>query len=217
MTKDPYRRTAGLFDKIFEPLNRGLRLVGLGMFRPTKDMAILDVGCGTGAHLAMYQRYQCSLAGIDTSESMLRIATKRLGETADLRLVNARTLPFDDRSFDLVISMLAIHEMDQDSRVHALGQMRRVLRQDGRMLLIDFHPGPYRFPKGWLTKLVILFAELAAGRTHFRNYRHFISIGGLNSLIQSTGLTVERERIVGGGCLAVYLLKKQGLAQQPAP
>ena len=138
---------------------------------------------------------------------MLRIAQKRLGETADLRLVNARTIPFEDGSFELVISMLAIHEMDQDSRVLALEQMKRVLKQDGRMLLIDFHPGPYRFPKGWLTKLVILCAELSAGRTHFHNYRHFISIGGLNSLIQSTGLIVEHERIVGGGGLVVYLLK----------
>ena len=208
MAKDPYRRVAPLFDKIFEPLNRGLRVLGLGMFRPTKDMSILDVGCGTGVHLAMYRKYQCSLAGVDSSESMLRVANRRLGETADLRLVNASTMPFEDGSYDLVISMFALHEMNQESRVSVLEQIRRVLKKDGRILLIDFHPGPYRFPKGWLTKLVIWASEIAAGREHFRNYRHFISIGGLRSLTHAASLTIEHEKIVGGGCLVLSLLKK---------
>jgi ubiquinone/menaquinone biosynthesis C-methylase UbiE len=104
MTKDPYQRVAGLFDTIFEPMNRGLRLIGVGMFRPRKGMTVLDVGCGTGVHLELYRRFECSLFGIDTSESMLDVAKKRLGEFADLKLANACEMPFKDGSFDLVRS-----------------------------------------------------------------------------------------------------------------
>ena len=208
MTEDPYRRVAGLFDTIFEPMNRGLRLIGLRMLPPKKGMTVLDVGCGTGVHLELYRKFDCALFGLDSSGSMLNVARRRLSEGADLRLANACEIPFEDGSFDLVISMLVLHEMDQASRVPAIGEMKRVLKQNGRMLLIDFHPGPYRFLKGWFTKLVILLSEMAAGRRHFRNYRHFMSILGLSTLIEAHGLLVEQKKIVGGGGLVVYLLHK---------
>jgi ubiquinone/menaquinone biosynthesis C-methylase UbiE len=208
MTKDPYQRVAGLFDTIFEPMNRGLRLIGVGMFRPRKGMTVLDVGCGTGVHLELYRRFECSLFGIDTSESMLDVAKKRLGEFADLKLANACEMPFKDGSFDLVISMLVLHEMDQASRPRAIDEMKRVLKEDGRILLIDFHTGPYHFPRGWLTKFVIFVSEIAAGRRHFRNYRNFMSIRGLSTLIATNKLIVEQEKVVGGGGLVLYVLRK---------
>jgi len=208
MTKDPYRRVAVLFDTIFEPLNRGLRLIGVGMFRPRKGMAVLDVGCGTGVHLELYRRFECSLFGIDASESMLDVAKKRLGEFADLKLANACEMPFKDGSFDLVISMLVLHEMDQASRPRAIDEMKRVLKETGRILLIDFHTGPYHCPRGWLTNFVIFVSEIAAGRRHFRNYRNFMSIRGLSTLLETNKLIVEQEKAVSGGGLVLYLLRK---------
>jgi len=207
--RDPYRRVAKVFDRIFEPMNRGLRLIGLGMFRPTRDMAVLDVGCGTGIHLELYRRFQCSLSGIDTSDSMLSVAKKRLGHAADLRRASATEMPFEDASFDLVMAMLVLHEMDQEVRVRTIGEMKRVLKKDGRILLIDFHTGPYRFIKGWIAKAVIVFSEISAGRRHFRNYRHFMAVKGLPDLIQASDLAVEAVKIVGGGGLVLYLLRKQ--------
>ncbi|MBI5464280.1 MAG: class I SAM-dependent methyltransferase [Ignavibacteriales bacterium] len=171
-------------------------------------MAVLDVGCGTGVHLELYRRFECSLFGIDTSESMLDVAKKRLGEVADLKLANACVMPFKDGSFDLVISMLVLHEMDQASRPRAIDEMKRVLKEDGRILLIDFHTGPYHFPRGWLTKFVIFVSEIAAGRRHFRNYRNFMSIRGLSTLVETNKLIVEQEKAVSGGGLVLYLLRK---------
>jgi ubiquinone/menaquinone biosynthesis C-methylase UbiE len=171
-------------------------------------MAVLDVGCGTGVHLELYRRYECALFGIDTSGSMLAVAKKRLGEVADLRLANACEMPFEDGSFDLVISMLVLHEMDQASRARGIDEMERVLKEDGHILLIDFHPGPYHFLKGWLTKLVIFLSEIAAGQRHFRNYRHFMSIRGLSTLIATHKLLVEQGKVVGGGGLGLCLLRK---------
>jgi ubiquinone/menaquinone biosynthesis C-methylase UbiE len=85
--------------------------------------------------------------------------------------------------------------------------MKRVLKNSGRILLIDFHPGPIRPFKGWLTKLIIFLSEVAAGREHFRNYRHFMTIKGLPALITEHALVVEKQRIVSGGALALFLLR----------
>jgi ubiquinone/menaquinone biosynthesis C-methylase UbiE len=155
----------------------------------------------------MYQKYECSLYGIDTSPSMLELAASRLGERAELRLADAIQMPYDAGFFDLVLCMLALHEMDEQVRRIVLGELERVVKSDGRILLIDFHAGKPRPLKGWLSKLVILLSEVAAGRTHFRNYRHFMSIGGLPALIADSQLVIEKEKIVGDDTLALYLLR----------
>jgi precorrin-6B methylase 2 len=53
MEKDPYRPVAWLCDRRFQPMNKGLRLAGMRLFRQAKGMHILDVGCGTGAYLGL--------------------------------------------------------------------------------------------------------------------------------------------------------------------
>ena len=207
MNKDPYKRVTGFYDRLFEPMNRGLRVLGLRMFLPQQAGAVLDVGCGTGIHLEMYQRYGCNLYGIDTSPSMLELARTRLGERAELRLADATQLPYEAGFFDLVLCMLVLHEMDEQVRSTVIGELTRVIKPDGHILLIDFHAGRPRPLKGWFSKLVILLSEVAAGRRHFRNYRHFISIGGLPALIDKSHLEIKKERIVGDSTLALYLLQ----------
>jgi ubiquinone/menaquinone biosynthesis C-methylase UbiE len=179
------------------------------MFPPYQEMSILDVGCGTGIHLEMYRKFGCKLFGIDTSPAMLQMARARLDDSADLRLGDATQMPYDDQLFDLVLCMLALHEMDAKDRGMVISEIRRVLKIDGRILFIDFHAGKPRPIKGWLTKFVILLSELGAGRRHFRNYRHFISIGGMPSLIAASKLVVEKEKVVGGDTLALHLLRAE--------
>jgi len=130
-----------------------------------------------------------------------------LGEDAELRLGDATEMPYESNTFDLIICMLALHEMDQATRMLVIAEMKRVLKIDGRILLIDFHAGRARPLKGWLTKVIILLSELAAGRKHFRNYRHFMSIRGLPTLIQKGQMTEEQRKVVAGGTLALHVVR----------
>lgn len=207
MDDDPYRRVAGIYDRLFEPLNRGLRQLGLRMFPLEQGQKVLDVGCGTGVHLDLYRKSRCELYGIDSSPSMLDVARARLGEEADLRLSDATNMPYESDTFDLVLCMLALHEMDQPERMSVISEMKRVLKADGRILLIDFHAGPALPLKGWITKPIIFLSEVAAGRRHFRNYRNFISIRGLPTLIEENRLTEEQRKVVAGGTLALHLVR----------
>ena len=92
-------------------------------------------------------------------------------------------------------------------RSSVLSEMKRIIKADGRVLLIDFHAGRPIQLKGWLSKLMIVFIEVAAGRRHFRNYRHFMSIGGLPTLIDRSQFLIDKERIVGNNTIAIYLLR----------
>jgi ubiquinone/menaquinone biosynthesis C-methylase UbiE len=136
---------------------------------------------------------------------MLEIARARLGDSAQLDLGDATGMPYENRKLDLVLSMLALHEMARQTRLEVLSEMKRVLKEDGHILLIDFHPGPYRPLQGWISKVIILLSEVAAGREHFRHYRQFLSAKGLGPLANLCQLEVEKQSILAGGTLAVVL------------
>lgn len=206
MKVDPYKNIAGFYDRVFEPLNRGLRAIGMKMCPPKGGMHVLDVGCGTGIHLELYQKAGCIVSGIDMSPAMLHAARNRLGEGADLYLGDASSMPYQDGKFDLIIMSTVLHEMPPGVRDAVIDESKRTCKQDGRILLIDFHPGPIRPFKGWIYKGIILVAEIAAGREHFKNYRDFISKEGLTGLISTHELSVDQKKIVTGGNMALYLL-----------
>jgi ubiquinone/menaquinone biosynthesis C-methylase UbiE len=207
VTDDPYRLFAGFYDRLLEPMNRGLRVLGFRMYLPSRGARVLDVGCGTGLHLDMYRKFDCDLYGVDSSSSMLQQARARLGNGADLRHVDATHLPYESGYFDLVISMLVLHEMDADVRSATLGEMRRVLKSDGRVLVIDYHAGTPSAIRGWVSKLVIGIFERAAGRRHYRNYRRFAALGGLPAVLGGSGLEIQKTKVVDGNTLALYLLR----------
>ncbi len=209
MKADPYKKVAKLYDRLFEPLSRGLRAIGMKMYPPREGMAVLDVGCGTGAHLEHYQRTGCTVFGIDQSPSMLQVARNRLGESANLYMGDASNMPFADKEFDLIIISTVLHEMPRAVRSAVINESKRTLDEDGRILLIDFHPGPIQPLKGWLNKSIITFVEIAAGRSHFKNYRDFMTNKGLPELISTHGLSIDKEKRVGGGNIALFLLKSE--------
>lgn len=186
-------------------MNAPLQAIGLKMHAVEPDAVVLDVGCGTGSYLARYLEVGCRTFGIDASPAMLEQAKRRLAGRADLRLGDATRLPYDDDSFDLVLATMFLHELDPPAREPALSEMARVIKPDGRVLVIDFSKGLLR-GKGLVSRGLSLAAEMAAGRTHFRNFRAFMRSGGLPPLLGPAGLNVEQERTVSGGNLAVSLL-----------
>jgi ubiquinone/menaquinone biosynthesis C-methylase UbiE len=207
MAQDPYSFHASFYDRLYEPAAHRLRSVGLTLYPPGDNLSVLDVGCGTGTQLALYQKPGCSLTGIDLSPSMLAVARLKLGGAADLHLADASQLPFPEAQFDLVTIVLVLHEMPHLLRSAVLQECSRVVKPGGRIMLMDYHFGPYPLPRGWLWKMVVTAMELSAGRRHFANYRDFIARRGLEGLISRQRLIVESKWIAESGVAAVYVVK----------
>jgi ubiquinone/menaquinone biosynthesis C-methylase UbiE len=204
VSKSAYAKSARIYDLVIEPLIRRLRRAGLALFPPRKGMSVLDVGCGTGTHLSLYKRKGCRTFGIDLSPAMLSVARNKLER---LTLGDGSRMPFPDRSFDLVTAMLMFHEMAPALRAPVLSDARRITKESGRLLIIGYHPGPVSRLEGWVHKAFITTIENLAGQSHSRNYRSFMSSGGLAPLIAQAGLLIDERRIVGGGTMGLYLLR----------
>ena len=81
------------------------------------------------------------------------------------------------------------------------------MKDSGRILIIDFHPGPLKPIKGWIYKIIINIAEFVAGREHFKNSRQYLATGGIPALIDSCQLDIENYKIVSGGNFGIFIIK----------
>ena len=204
---DSYGTIAKYYDRVIEPLNAPLGRIGLELFPVGNGDSVLDVGCGTGVHLEAYAEAGAECHGVDLSPAMLDVARARLGGDARLTIASARSLPHPDATFDLVLASLFLHELDADTRSQVLEEMARVVRPDGRLLVIDYRAGDLRM-KGRMWRVVTSIIERLAGRDHFREWRSYLAAGGLPPLV-SHELEIEREKIVAGGNLALWLVKRK--------
>ena len=93
---------------------------------------VLDLCCGQGALTAMLIQSGAHAVGLDFSSEMLALA-EAAAPGASLRQADAASLPFDDSSFDVVVCNFGMmHLPDQPT---ALGEIRRVLRPEGKFLM----------------------------------------------------------------------------------
>jgi ubiquinone/menaquinone biosynthesis C-methylase UbiE len=114
---------------------------------------VLEVAVGTGLNLPHYDP-ELKITGIDLSPAMLDVARQRsaeLGRDVELREGDAHHLPFDDASFDTVVCTLSLCNIPDPDQ--AVGEMRRVLRPGGRLVLVD-HVRSTSKPIYWLQKAI---------------------------------------------------------------
>lgn len=206
--KDQYKNVSKGYDIIIEPMVRRLKSMGLDMYPVNKNTAVLDIGCGTGSLLYMYQKYTDNISGIDLSPAMIKVARKKLNEKANLTAGSATKTEFQPLSFDLITCSLILHEVSDVVRIEILKEATRILHNNGRILLIDYHPGPIENFEGVYSKIIIKIFEFLAGGDHHKNYRHFIKNGGLPRLIAKAGLKIENQKIAGGGNFGIFVLRK---------
>ncbi|MEU4667102.1 class I SAM-dependent methyltransferase [Amycolatopsis sp. NPDC023774] len=100
---------------------------------------ILDAGCGAGPLSAALRDRGAIMSGFDLSAGMLKLARRRLGPEADLRVADlAEPLPYADNAFDDVIASLVLHYLEDWGP--SLTELRRTLKPGGRLLVSVDHP-----------------------------------------------------------------------------
>jgi ubiquinone/menaquinone biosynthesis C-methylase UbiE len=123
---------------------KALREEMLRLARLQPGESVLDVGCGTGS-LAVAAKGKVGPAGavygVDASPEMIDSATKKarnVGVEVTFKNAFAQSLPFQDGTFDAVLSTVMLHHLPRPARKELALEIRRVLRPGGRLLLIDF-------------------------------------------------------------------------------
>ncbi|HTH38962.1 MAG TPA: class I SAM-dependent methyltransferase [Pyrinomonadaceae bacterium] len=134
---DTYNEVAELYDAAFTDVSvRQDEWRWLNEHLPSGKIDILDIGCGNGALLnALSDRIQGGV-GVDESASILERAGARNSQISNLKfeLIRGPVLPFDDNSFDVVISLMSFRYLDWDPLLH---EIKRVTRRGGKFLVVD--------------------------------------------------------------------------------
>ena len=137
---EEYNRLATIYDNRWDNyLSNSLSfLINWAEIPP--EAVILDVACGTGelAKLLLAKNPQQQITGIDISELMLEVAKGKLQAYSNVNLYNTSvtSLPFAKESFDIVICASAFHYFESPQL--ALDQMKRVLKPQGKIIILDW-------------------------------------------------------------------------------
>jgi len=120
------------------------------------DERLLDLGCGRGAVLlaAAARLPKGRATGLDLwrsadqsgnaeSVTLANAEAEGVADRVELVTGDMRDLPFEDGTFDVVVSSLAIHNISSEKgREQAIAEAHRVLRPGGLMLVADFRHTP---------------------------------------------------------------------------
>lgn len=124
---------------------------------------VLDLGCGTGtlAIAALERQPRARLTGLDADPEVLSKAQhKAAAADAELTLDEgfSTDLPYGDASFDVVLSTLFFHHLDDDAKRRTAVEIARVLRPEGRLVVGDLGR-----PQGPLMRGAVLAVQLLDG------------------------------------------------------
>ncbi len=134
--EDYYRRIKAAESRNF--WYRGMWKTAAGLLGPRLERGgrVLDAGCGTGGFLRLLLdegRFDAA-AGVDIAGAAVSLAREQAPE-ADIRQAPLRELPFEDASFELVVSNDVLQHVPESDVASSLAELRRVLSADGALLL----------------------------------------------------------------------------------
>lgn len=106
-------------------------------------MHVLDLGCGTASFsLALAERLDknSKIYGIDLAQKQISYAMQKTQKSEvpfEFRHCSMDNLPFENETFDAVISSMAFHEVPSSVRRRTIHETARVLKPEGTFTLVD--------------------------------------------------------------------------------
>jgi ubiquinone/menaquinone biosynthesis C-methylase UbiE len=133
--------TAGFFQELteyrFDKLRYLPRVVDFSAYQGKR---LLEVGCGVGTDLVRFARAGAIVTGVDLAEVSIDLARKNVaqdGLTADLQVMNAEDLEFEDSSFDVAYAHGVLQYTADAQKM--IKELHRVLRHGGEAILMVYN------------------------------------------------------------------------------
>lgn len=115
-------------------------------FANSRDLDVLEIGCGLGTDGAQFAHAGANYTGIDLTEAAVDLARRRFelfNLPGNFRVADAEQLDFPDNSFDLVYSHGVLHHTPDTAA--AVREIHRVLRPGGRAVVMLYHRDSYNY------------------------------------------------------------------------
>jgi len=198
-----YNLFAAWYDTFLEPVLGAMREQIVDMIPP--NTSVLEVACGTGAQGVRFKRIDADYTGIDVSADMLKMADKK---KLNCIMADGSNLPWNKAEFDVATISLALHEMEPKLRKSIISEMFRITKPDGIIIIADYMQSMDGGVLTALSKGVIYTIERIAGGSHYRNFKHFMTIGGLFGFLKEMDLHAIKTNMLYQGNLAVVKIGK---------
>ena len=174
---------------------RTLALEGLSLNKTTQ---ILDLCCGAGQTTKFLLLFSDAVTGLDASPVALARAAQQVQGAKYIQGL-AQKMPFQDESFDLVHTSVALHEMSEKELTQILNEVYRVLKPGGVFAFIDLHrPTNWLFWPGLATFMWLFETETAWG----------LLSSDLPKKLAEVGFSVSLNKLYAGGSLQVIQAQK---------
>ena len=104
-----------------------------------KNKIVLDLGCGTGKFMQKFYDKATKYYGLDLSDQQLNIAKRKVDNNSlEFICCSAENIPLPDNSVDIIISTWVLGTiLELDRRNKVLAEMRRVLKNNGSIYLVE--------------------------------------------------------------------------------
>jgi ubiquinone/menaquinone biosynthesis C-methylase UbiE len=140
---------------------------------------VLELGAGTGANFAYYNDQAEEIFATEPDPYMLERARRRaeeVGRSIDVRQAPAEELPFEDDSFDTVVSTLVMCTVREPLR--ALSEVRRVLKPSGPLRMYEHVRYDHAFGAFWQDLITPAWRWFGAGCHPNRDIASFVREAG---------------------------------------
>lgn len=104
---------------------------------PEEGEYLLDIGIGTGL-LEEKIKVEVKIYGIDISEKMMEKIKEKKLNIVELKKGSFTKIPYKDKWFDAIVSCFAFHHLTDIEKNKSIIEMKRVLKEKGRIVIVDF-------------------------------------------------------------------------------
>lgn len=188
-TRLVYKMIAKVYDVLdivcFRNYERSPRKAVLERVSDNDKILDLCTGTATNAINIASRKTSSQIVGVDLSRNMLKVARSKVKkaqvENVKLYQMNATQTKFKSECFDKILISLVLHELDEELAAKCIIEARRVLKDDGEIIITEWEPSK-RVSKCWLFMLLYYLEP--------KTYRRFIK-KDLYSYFLRYGLKVE--------------------------
>lgn len=171
---------------------------------------ILDLCCGTGdlGQIIKKSNPSCEIIGVDFSEAMLNIA-KQKNHNIKYIQENATNLPFQNNSFDYIVIGFGLRNIEDKEK--ALDEMYRILKEDGKILHLDFC-SEFVFKRIYDLYISTITRFFTKNTSHYKylitSKNDFLALKDLYSFFENKKFKIAHTKKLCFGAISFQILEK---------